>query len=501
MVSQTLLIRADASARIGTGHVMRCLALAQAWRRSGGSAIFASAEITAALEARLAGEGFQSVRLSVTPGTNEDAAKTAEMARSQNASWVVADGYHFGPNYQQVIKAAGLRLLLLDDYGHAVEYVADLVLNQNLTADAALYARCATYTRLLLGTRYALLREEFLRWSNWKREIPAVARKVLVTLGGGDPDNVTGKVVQALKQFSEIETKVVIGGSNPHVQSLQSSIIHHPSSIQLVVDAPNMPELMAWADVAIVAGGSTSWELAFMGLPSLVLIIADNQLAVARQLDKDGVSINLGTFATLTAKQIASALRTLVADQSQRNTMSQRGRLLVDGDGAARIVTRLSAAGIKLRRADSGDSRLLWEWANDSDVRESAFSSEPIPWDAHQLWFAKKLAAPASAVFVARNGAGTPIGQIRFDWNEQGETEIDVSVSAAARRGGLGSALIRAGVDEMLTTTSVNVFHALVKKNNLPSLRAFEKAGFRRSELETVRGQEAWKLTLARNDD
>ena len=322
-----------------------------------------------------------------------------------------------------------------------------------------------------------------------------------MTLGGGDPDNVTGKVVQALKQFSEIETKVVIGGSNPHVQSLQSSIIHHPSSIQLVVDAPNMPELMAWADVAIVAGGSTSWELAFMGLPSLVLIIADNQLAVARQLDKDGVSINLGTFATLTAKQIASALRTLVADQSQRNTMSQRGRLLVDGDGAARIVTRLSAAGIKLRRADSGDSRLLWEWANDSDVRESAFSSEPIPWDAHQLWFAKKLAAPASAVFVARNGAGTPIGQIRFDWNEQGETEIDVSVSAAARRGGLGSALIRAGVDEMLTTTSVNVFHALVKKNNLPSLRAFEKAGFRRSELETVRGQEAWKLTLARNDD
>src|ERR1035437_492179 len=278
-MSEMLLIRADASARMGTGHVMRCLALAQGWQRHAGKVLVLQAETTPALEQLLAREGVVLARLEARPGTVADAEHTIAFARKHSAAWVVADGYHFDANYQRAIKAAGLRLLLFDDYGHADFYSADLVLNQNLGADPALYQRREAHTRLLLGTRYVLLREEFLDMQDWKREIPAVGNKVLVTMGGSDPDNVTGKVIQALKQFSEIETKVVIGGSNPHVQSLQSSIIHHPSSIQLVVDANNMPELMAWADVAIAAGGSTSWELAFMGLPSLVCTLADNPRA------------------------------------------------------------------------------------------------------------------------------------------------------------------------------------------------------------------------------
>src|SRR5262249_28782632 len=160
-------------------------------------------------------------------------------------------------------QAAGVRLLFIDDYGHAGEYAADLVLNQNLAADAVLYARRQPHTRLLLGPRYALLREEFLRLRLLRREIPPVARKVLVSLGGGDPHNVTSKVVDVLKQFCEIETKVIVGGSNPHIQSMRSSITNDSSAIHFVVDANNMPELMVWADIAIAAGGSTAWELAF----------------------------------------------------------------------------------------------------------------------------------------------------------------------------------------------------------------------------------------------
>src|SRR5437667_346563 len=116
-----VIFRVDASPVIGTGHVMRCLALAQACRRSGGSAIFGSAEITPALDTRLTGEGFQSVRLSTAPGSVEDATNTVAVALEHNASWVVADSYNFGTDYQHAIKAAGLRLLLLDDYGHGGE--------------------------------------------------------------------------------------------------------------------------------------------------------------------------------------------------------------------------------------------------------------------------------------------------------------------------------------------------------------------------------------------
>ena len=337
-MSNCLIIRADASARIGTGHVMRCLALAQAWRQTGGSAVFASSEMTDALEARLTSEGFQSTRLAVTPGTEEDATKTAELARHQNASWVVADGYHLGLQFQQIIKAAGLRLLLLDDYGHAEEYVADLVLNQNLAADASLYEKRAPHTRLLLGTRYALLREEFLRWSGWKREIPAVARKVLVTLGGSDPDNVTGKVIQSLAGFSDLEITVVVGGSNPHLETLQLKIKNQKSKINIVVNANNMPELMAWADVAIAAGGSTSWELAFMGLPSLVLTLADNQAAICTALESRGVSITLGSPNLDAIQSLAPKIQAVLSEHEQRTLMCTLGRHLVDGCGSARVV-------------------------------------------------------------------------------------------------------------------------------------------------------------------
>jgi UDP-2,4-diacetamido-2,4,6-trideoxy-beta-L-altropyranose hydrolase len=492
-MSDYLLIRADASARIGTGHVMRCLALAQAWRRSGGSVIFATAEITAALETRLTGEGFQNVRLSVTPGTNEDATKTGEMARSQNASWVVADGYHFGLDYQQVIKAAGLRLLLLDDYGHAKEYVADLVLNQNISADAALYARRAPYTRLLLGTRYALLREEFLRWRDWKRGIPAVARKVLVTLGGSDPDNVTGKVIQALKQFSEIETKVVVGGSNPHIQSLQSSIIHHPSSIQLVVDATNMPELMAWADFAVAAGGTTSWELAFMGVPSLIIVLALNQRAVA-----DGLAAAQVVRET-NLDSLAADLRALLFDFATRKAMSEGARQLVDALGESRVVSYLRASKLNLRPVRAEDCRQIWEWANDPKARSVSLAEEEIPWADHAKWFSARVNSPACFFYVAVNSSENPIGQIRFDVNGD-EAILSVSLAKKARGHGYGSALIVQGSQRCFADSRVNLIRAYVKPTNENSIRAFEKADFVPTGSVELRGQPMRQFVLKRGN-
>ena len=336
-MSETLLIRADASARTGTGHMMRCIALAQAWRRSGGTAVFVSAETTAALEARLSGEGFQSVRIPVTPGTKEDRAKTAEIAKVHNAFGIVADSYNFGSDYQCAIHAAGIRLLFIDDNGHAGEYAADLVLNQNLASDETLYARREPHTRLLLGPRYALLREEFLRWQDWHREIPEVARKVLVTLGGSDPDNVTACVVEALRGLN-VEMRIIVGGSNPHFDLL-SSAVSPPSSV--IRDATNMPELMAWADVAITAGGSTCWELAFMGLPSVVMVLADNQAASAQRLHDVGVVFSVGRAAECPPNVLANALDNLINDAARRRKQSECGRVLVDGRGADRVAAAI----------------------------------------------------------------------------------------------------------------------------------------------------------------
>ncbi len=159
-----LLIRADASPEIGTGHVMRCLALAQAWQDKGGQATVAMALAAPSIQARLEAEGLGIKRITAQVGSAEDAAQVIQIARQLQAAWVVIDGYRFTGSYQQALKDAGLGLVCIDDEATAEHYYADVILNQNLHADAGLYAKREGYTRLLLGTRYALLRREFRRW-------------------------------------------------------------------------------------------------------------------------------------------------------------------------------------------------------------------------------------------------------------------------------------------------------------------------------------------------
>src|ERR1700730_16540434 len=198
---EPLLIRADAGERIGAGHLMRCLALAQAWLDTGGRAEFLSASMPPLLEARLVSEQISLTLLSANAGSDCDAQATVARARQIGARWIVVDGYQFGAKYQQRLKEADCRLLFIDDYGHCDYYCADLILNQNFYAHEDLYARRENYTRLLLGTRHALLRREFWSWKDFRRKIPRVARKLLVTLGGADPCNVAAKVLHALRDL------------------------------------------------------------------------------------------------------------------------------------------------------------------------------------------------------------------------------------------------------------------------------------------------------------
>ena len=341
---ESLLIRADASALIGTGHLMRCLALAQGWKTRGGQATFITACESEGLRHRLSDEGFQVIMLERPYPEPADWETTSQALAARSAAWVVLDGYHFDSAYQRWIREAGHRLLVIDDTAHLDHYYADVVLNQNINAERLRYS-CEPYTRLLLGTRYALLRSEFLAWQGWRREIPDVARKVLVTLGGGDPDNQTLKVIRALQQVdvNGVEALVVAGGSNPHCQELQSAVNNSGFLIRLVCNVTDMSELMAWADVVVSAGGSTCWELAFMGLPAVVLVLAENQQGIADGLDRAGGVFNLGWYTEVSIAQLASILGGLLKNPGSRRQMSQRGRELVDGLGAERVVEALWA--------------------------------------------------------------------------------------------------------------------------------------------------------------
>ena len=337
------MIRTDASTQIGTGHVMRCLALAQAWQDTQGQPIFVMTTSVPALEERLQSEGMQVVHLTTEPGSLDDAQQTATLAHQFGATWVVVDGYHFGGEYQQILKQSKLHLLFIDDYGHAEHYYADFVLNQNISADEQWYQNREPYTQLLLGTRYVLLRREFWQWRGWQRTVSPVAKKVLVTLGGADPDNVTLKVIQSLQlvEVEKLDAVIVIGGSNPHYENIKIAVQDSRFAIRLERNVTNMPELMAWADVAISAGGSTCWELGFMGLPSILLILAENQRAIAEGLENSGCFVNLGWHEKLDIRNTARWLHKLLVSSKRRSNITKSLQELVDGQGAFRIVTQL----------------------------------------------------------------------------------------------------------------------------------------------------------------
>lgn len=343
-MSEQLIVRADASPQSGTGHLMRCLALAQAWRVRGGDAAFITCCESAKLRQRLANEGMKVMMLERPHPDPVDWQTTSDVLGASSHAWVVLDGYHFDPEYQSRVKQAGHQLLVVDDIAHLKHYYADIVLNQNINAELWQYSS-EPYTRLLLGPRYTLLRSEFLSSVTLKREIPKVARNVLITLGGGDVDNQTLKVTQAVQQIDidGFEAIVIIGASNRH--NMQLKLASHDSTvpIRFVENVTNMPKLMAWADLAVSGGGSTCWELAFMGLPALVMILADNQRAVAEGLDEAGIVVNLGWHKDLAATDIAQALVSLAGAAGQRTEMSQRGRELVDGKGNDRVLTELLA--------------------------------------------------------------------------------------------------------------------------------------------------------------
>ena len=496
----TLIIRADASVAMGTGHVMRCLALAQAWQDQDGECIFALAEADLSIEERLRSERIEVVTITASTGSQQDAAQFVELAGKHHARWAVVDGYRFDIEYQRTLKAAGLKLLLVDDTGHAGGYVADIVLDQNAHANEKCYQRREPYTRLLLGSRYAMLRREFKPWREWKREIALLARKVLVTVGGADSDNVTARIIHALRLLADhnLESTIVVGGSNPHGDCLDKEVQDTGGAIRLLRNALNMPELMANADVAISAAGTSCWEMCFLGLPAVLIDVAENQTPVARELDRQGIAIHAGSSHPVTPQAIAVQLKLLLASPERRAAMSERGRRLVDSSGAKRVVSAMSGMGLRLRRAQPGDCELLWQWVNDREVRENSFSTDTITSETHREWFISKLADPNSVLYMALDMNNGPVGQVRYDI-EGSRALISISLAARFRGKGHGSGLLALAVEELFQSTRATVIDAYVKPTNEASLRVFKRAGFRRQDGVSFAGRPAVHFTLEKN--
>lgn len=344
--SQRLIIRADADASIGTGHVMRCLALAQEWQVHGGNVVFVG-KIAKVLQQKIKENHCAYLEINKPFPASDDFVLLRQLIQENESSacqWVVVDGYHFTAGFTSQLRQAGAKVLVVDDYAHQPEYSADLLLNQNLGSERFKY-NINPDALILLGNKYVLLRREFLREKTRKGndDCPKEAKRILVTLGGADPENVTLKAIEALDllKLPQLEVKIVVGPANPYLDMLKDRMSNISFNGELVTDVKDMSPLMKWADVAIAAAGSTCWELAHVGVAFLVVTVADNQEGIAESLCEAGVAWSLGWSHTLENKTLFQRLTTIISSKETRLKLSATGKNFVDGRGVQRVMLKM----------------------------------------------------------------------------------------------------------------------------------------------------------------
>ena len=346
-----VLVRVDASAKIGSGHLMRCLALARGLATRGASVRFAMRDLAPAmldmvtpefplllLPARYESETEEGAADVLVPWL-DDLEAVERALGGEPVDWCIVDHYGLDATWEEGAHSFAQRLMVIDDLANR-SHAAELLLDQNLTANDGAYADLVpSHCKQLLGPSYALLRDEFGEYEERYPERPV--RRVLVNFGGADPTGETMKVLDALQGLSGVAVEVVAGKANPSWQAVRDRC--QDKGWQACHHVDDMAARMRQADIAVGAGGTTTWERASTGLPTICIAVAANQIANAQLMAEQGAQLYLGRSAEVTVPVIAVALRKLVEDADLRISMAQLSRRLVDGHGVDRACTALFA--------------------------------------------------------------------------------------------------------------------------------------------------------------
>ena len=467
-----IVVRADGDDSIGSGHVMRCLALARQMQRQGATVRFACARLGTDLERRLRRQGIHRITMEEEPGTGGDRRMIAAIARRLKPRWVILDGYAFDAGYRQNLRQdldeVCTGLMAIDDLGGDFR-AADLVLNANFHARPQLYPGMPR-RRLLMGPRYALLREQFEEFRQWQRPVCGDLRRIAV-IAGADPPGVMPEVAAALARWAGPTTRVDVIGVDR-----QACLAALPETRRFFFHGrvEDVTRLLVEADVAVATAGSICFELLMLQLPAILVPVAKNQLPLAREVAKiPGFSV---IWDQHQLDEIGNSLERL-SDPGLRAEAARRAREIIDGRGSRRVWARMQAREIRLRPVGPDDAELLLQWANEAGVRRQAFHRQVIDDDEHWRWFQRRLCDGGCRIFVGEYGPGQALGQVRFEQNCPGEAVVSISLDRSFRGRGLAPILLEAAMEEV--QEEVEIFHAYIRPDNRPSRRLFESLGYR----------------------
>lgn len=356
-MSQAVAFRVDASRKIGIGHVMRCLTLADALAERGAHIRFVSRHLPPHLREIVLGRGYGCTVFDDTSAglldelshadwlETSQAADAAESARALgDRRWdcVVVDHYALDARWETLIRRVASRILAIDDLADR-EHDCDLLLDQNVYPgmETRYVGKVPPHCELLIGPRYALLRSEFHQWRERVAPRTGAVGRVMVCFGGVDAGDLTKAALDALRSMGTDgwTVDVVVGASHPRLEATLAACAAAGHTCH--VQSDRMAELMASADLALGAAGSTSWERCCVGLPTVCVATAHNQVAIAAGLESRGVAIAVTSENHVSASDVAGVLAQLLADPERVASMSRAAWSLVDGLGADRVRDRV----------------------------------------------------------------------------------------------------------------------------------------------------------------
>lgn len=339
-------IRADASVQIGSGHVIRSLTLAQVLQSRGTIVSFVCRELPGHLCDYLESHGYATARLPHEPlsvSSEQDASETMTSIGALELDWIIVDHYDLDKRWESEMRRHAAKVMVIDDLANR-GHDCDLLLDQNFFTDAKqrYIPHVANNCPQLLGPCFALLRPQFATARATLRERDGSVKRVLVYFGGSDPSEETAKTLRAMQGYaSSLEVDVIIGTHNVQ-KGVIERLVEGFARGRCFSYVENMAELMSEADLFVGTAGSSTWERCCLGLPSLVITNAENQIEPIANLAAHGVLLHAGHAAQLTEKQLGELLAGLIADAGTLRSFSAKSMELVDGKGAERCADRLA---------------------------------------------------------------------------------------------------------------------------------------------------------------
>lgn len=484
-----IAFRVDASVQIGSGHFMRCLTLANELTQRGAQIRFVSRYLPEYLAKLLVTKGYEFVLFDSAANDADldelaharwlgciqaEDAKDSINALSDSAwDWLIVDHYALDSRWESRLRQAARKILAIDDIADR-QHDCDILLDQNYYADmnTRYVAKVSDQCCLLLGPRYALLRDEFRQLREQAEPRKGPVQRILIFFGGMDADNYTGRAIQALIDMgvADMQVDVVIGSQHPCREAIEAACLRHHFTCH--VQTNRMAELMAAADLSIGAGGGATWERCSLGLPTIAICTAENQ----RRQIADAASEGLVYAPDLKHDfVIGHHISSLIENSCLRQLISRNAMQAVDGRGVLRVVASMGCSGIVMRTVIASDSESLFVWRNHPAIRAVSRNSDSIKWEDHSRWFALLL-SDSNRVLLIGQRDGVSIGVVRFDIQNH---QAEVSIYLVPGITGCGRDLLHSA--EMWFAQNhqeINILHADVLGANERSHQLFLSAGY-----------------------